>query len=343
MKINKFLGFILALLVLLIIVMAMGPKMSFEETDNKSLNKNYTINEAIDRVAEHKVANIRTGCEDGIVWAGAEGEKTAYTILYLHGFSACHQEGSPAHKAIAQRYGMNLYLSRLSEHGVESEESMKELTPASLLHSAKEAMEIAKALGDSVIVMSCSTGSTLAAILDPNEPKIAAHIMYAPNIDIYDPMSRFVTWPWGKQIMKLVLGSDQNHIEYNTEQGKYWYADYHNNSIIALKTLLNNWMNEDLFKQIDTPIFIGYYYKNEEEQDKIVSIDRMLDFFSQVSTPEKYKHKVAYPDAGAHVICSDLFSKSYKQVILDTEDYLDNIMGLKPTTLKENLNVQISE
>jgi len=40
----------------------------------------------------------------------------------------------------------------------------------------------------------------------------------------------------------------------------------------------------------------------------------MLEMFDQLGTPDSLKVKVAFPDAGDHVIGSSLLSKSYRDV-----------------------------
>ena len=88
--------------------------------------------------------------------------KTAYSIVYLHGFSASQAEGDPVHKNIAAMFGCNLYLSRLAEHGIDTTEPMMNLTADKNWESAKQALAIGKQLGNKVILMGTSTGGTNA-------------------------------------------------------------------------------------------------------------------------------------------------------------------------------------
>src|SRR5580692_11584241 len=63
-----------------------------------------------------------------IIWADSTRKKTPYVIVYLHGFSASQGEGDPTDIDIARKYGCNLYLSRLAEHGIDTPEAMINLT-----------------------------------------------------------------------------------------------------------------------------------------------------------------------------------------------------------------------
>ncbi len=63
---------------------------------------------------ESSVAFIKPDNQAQIVWFDSlQKNKTAYCIVYLHGFSASQGEGMPVHKNIARRFGCNLYLPRL--------------------------------------------------------------------------------------------------------------------------------------------------------------------------------------------------------------------------------------
>src|SRR5687768_10533659 len=53
--------------------------------------------------------------EARIVWADSSKQKTNFSIVYLHGFSASQEEGDPVHIETARKFGCNLYLSRLAE------------------------------------------------------------------------------------------------------------------------------------------------------------------------------------------------------------------------------------
>ena len=106
--------------------------------------------------------HTRPGNEAQIVWLDSNKSKTDYSILYLHGFSACHMEGNPIHMNLAKEFGANLYLARLQEHGLISDNNLENYSPDGVWESAKEALFIAKKLGNKVIVISTSTGSPIA-------------------------------------------------------------------------------------------------------------------------------------------------------------------------------------
>src|SRR5690242_7305213 len=76
----------------------------------------------ISHEAQH---TLKPDNEARIIWANDSlKNKTEYAFVYLHGFSASQAEGEPVHRDIAKKFGANLYLSRLAEHGIDTTESL---------------------------------------------------------------------------------------------------------------------------------------------------------------------------------------------------------------------------
>ena len=75
----------------------------------------------------------------------------------------------------------------------------------SLWKDTEEALLIGKQIGDSIIVMSTSTGGTLSTFLCSRHPEIKAQILMSPNIALADPQSWLLNNHWGLQIARRVL------------------------------------------------------------------------------------------------------------------------------------------
>jgi len=310
----------------------LGPKVEYPAINTEPISFDIPL-ETLDAYLESiesETPDVKPGNEAKIIWVDSTKTKTEYAVVYLHGFSASREEGQPLHVNFANRYGYNLYLPRLFGHGRASDDAFKGLLPGHLVNSAKEAIAIGRLLGDKIILMSCSTGGTLAALLAPEDPSIHSMIMYSPNIDVYDPTSELIIRPWGKQMLDMVLGGEYNHIEYGDEAKKYWSGTYHSDGLLALKYLIEEEMNETLFSKIDIPVYMGYYYKDQENQDKVVSVPRMLEFYDQISTDESMKRKNAFPNAERHVITSHIFSKDLENVQKETFKFAEEVLQLKP-------------
>jgi hypothetical protein len=110
----------------------------------------------------------------------------------------------------------------------------------------------------------------------------------------------------------------------NPEHAKYWCRHYHLNGVIALQNFLTNVMKPETFAKVKCPAFMGYYYKNEEEQDKVVSVPAMLKMFEELGSANK--QKVAFPNAGNHVLASPILSKDVATVQAETEKFLDGVL-----------------
>jgi esterase/lipase len=319
------------LLLVVAIVYLLGPKAKFKDIEFGTKYKAPALSDidAILKERESKVLGIKDDTYARIIWADSTKKKTAISVLYLHGFSASQEEGDPLHINFAKRYNANLYLPRLEGHGLVDTNSLKDLTPDNYFESAEEALKIAESLGDTVVIISCSTGGTLSILLDKMSTKILGHIFYSPNIDLFDPSSDLITKPWGVQILKGVLGGEHNRITYIDAAKPYWNEVYHVNAIVALKWMVQKYMTPEQFASFKSPFFMGYYYKDEDHQDNVVSVPAMLDFYEKVGTPLDKKKKVAFTEAGAHVISSYVFSKEIEKIQAETFKFADEVLGLK--------------
>jgi hypothetical protein len=90
---------------------------------------------------------------------------------------------------------------------------------------------------------------------------------------------------------------------------------------------------KETFSQVNVPVFLGYYYKDQDHQDQTVRVDAMLDMFEQLGTSEEQKVKVAFPEAGDHVIACELTSGSVQQVTNETISFGENILRIKPARI----------
>lgn len=281
------------------------------------------------RKREAAVQKLKPGNESRIIWADSV-RKTPYSVVYLHGWSACSHEGDPIHREFAERYGCNLYLPRLAGHGLDDRESFADLTPGDLVESAKEALAIGQVLGEKVILMSCSTGGTLSIYLAAENPEaVHAQLLFSPNIDIYAGASELLTMPWGKHLAEAINGKYFSFTP-KEEAYAYWTTTYRTQGLVSLKSLVETTMTKKTWSKVKQPLFMGYYYKNEEEQDKTVSVEEMHRFFASVSTPAEQKRAVAFPDAGHHVVISGINSNDLASVRRESYRFAEEVLRLKP-------------
>jgi esterase/lipase len=332
---KKFLKILLGILVVLTIAYFMGPKPAAPKLAafNGTLPAPLAQLEQSVRQGEVAEPGIRPDNEARIVWAdSAAKQKTGIALLYLHGFSASQEEGDPVHRNVARQLGANLYLARLAGHGVWlGDSTMATITADDLYNSAEKALAIAQKLGDTVVVMATSFGAALALQLASAHPEIKALIAYSPCVKIYDDKAELIDNPWGMQLGKLITGSYYRKLQpQNPDHDKYWNMYYHMNGVLAIQNFLTNAMNPATFAKVKCPVFMGYYYKNETEQDKVVSVPAMLKMFEQLGTSPDAKTKVAFSAAGNHVLASPVLSKDVAGVEAETVRFLKEVVFTGP-------------
>lgn len=281
----------------------------------------------VGREAKHR---LKLRNEAHVVWNDSSKQKTEYAVVYLHGFSASQMEGDPTHRRFAKEFGCNLFLARLADHGVDTTEALMLYTPDRSWESAKEALAIGEKIGDKVILMSTSTGGTLALKLAAEYPdKVFALINLSPNIALRNGAAFIANDPWGLQIARLVVKGDYNVSDATEEESKYWNKKYRIEAVSQLEELIESTMTKDLFQRIEQPSLTLYYYKNEEEQDPQVKVSAMLKMNEQLATPADSKVIVNIPTAGAHVIGSSLTSKDIEGVYKEIEKFAVGKLQLK--------------
>jgi esterase/lipase len=328
---KKFLKWFAIVILVLLIIYNVGPAPSKPDFDKAPGILPATLTELEIQVSneEKLVKGLKPDNQARIVWADtSKKEKTKIAFLYLHGFSASQAEGAPVHTDLAKKYNANLYLARLAEHGIDNGDStMINLTADNYFASAEKALEIAEKLGDEVIVIGTSAGGALTLFLASRHPEIKAIILYSPCVALYDGTAVLINKPWGLQIVRKVLGGPVSRNKSDSpEHADYWSLNYRVESLVALQNLVANTMKPANFKKIKCPVFLAYYFKNEEEQDKTVSVPAMLKMFDELGTPAELKRKTAFPEAGAHVIASYIRSKDWQGVERETDRFLSEIV-----------------
>jgi esterase/lipase len=324
-----FLGVILAIFVFY----SIGPKPSKPDLNPPEITLPSSLTDLERQIneSEKTVRGLKPDNEARIIWADtSKKEMTKIAFLYLHGFSASQAEGEPVHKDIAKEYNANLYLSRLAEHGIDKGDStLINLTADQYIASAEKALAIAEKLGEEVVVIGTSTGGALTLFLASRHPEIKALVLYSPCVKLYDATAMILDKHWGLQIARLASGGPVKTFESESEEhSNYWQLNYRIEALVALQNLVSSTMKPEVFSKVNCPVFLGYYYKNENEQDNTVSVPAMLKMYDELGTPSAMKRKIAFPEAGAHVISSYIRSNDWQSVESETENFLTDIVKL---------------
>lgn len=326
---------ILISLLALVSLYSIGPRVDTPEFSHSMpwITKDLLALEDSINQSEHFVENIKEDNQARIIWYNDSlKNKTAISIVYLHGFTASGEEANPTHKLFAKKYGCNLYISRLDYHGIGGENQLQFMTPEGLYNDTKRAIAIAKELGDEVIVMSTSTGGTLALYYAANHSDLKALINYSPNIRIKQKASYLLDKPWGLQLARLLYNGKFKVDKCDEYDEKYWNCNTRLEAVIELQALVDNTMIQETFTTITTPTFTAGYYKNDEENDPTVSIEAMKWMNDLLSTDEALKRAIPFPNAQTHVIANGKKSKAWQEVFDASCEFAEEVLKMQPLT-----------
>ena len=325
---------ILVVLILLIGAYFVGPK---PETPVLTPSASWTdIPDSVSQIDAYIAAKesktiLKPGNEARVIWAdSSQPTKTKIVFMYVHGFSASPMEGDPLHREVAKKFGANLLLARVAGHGVpDSDSTYATVSADDYYQSVENYYAIAKKLGDEVVVLGTSFGGAMSLVLAANHPEIKALMLYGPCIAIKDPNATLLDNPWGLQMAHLITGSDYRDIPVMAPgHAENWSLHYRLEGVVAVQNLLTHAMTKEVFEKVKMPVFMGYYYKDEEHQDNVVSVDAMKEMYAALGTPAALKREEAFPNSGNHVITSNLLGKLTDKPIASSEAFLRDVVKL---------------
>ena len=301
---GKWLGrLLLALLVLIGGLWVFGPR---ETVDLSPRFDAATLGDDLDAylaAAEAEVPDIREGLQKQIVWAGAPGEVTPLSIIYLHGFSASLGEIRPVPDDLATALGANLYYARLTGHGRDGA-AMAEASVADWMIDTTEALAIGRRLGERVIVVSTSTGSTLAALAltDPAlREGVAGAVFVSPNFRLANPVAPALTWPAARHYLPLLAGAERSFEPQNEDHGRFWTTRYPSVAVFPMAALVKAAREAD-YADVPTPaLWIA------AEADQVVSYAAAAEIIARWGGPSEVTLLTMGPgdDPFSHVILGD--------------------------------------
>jgi esterase/lipase len=314
-------GFI-CLIILLLLIGILGPRVNtMISLDTISLPSDldlYLI------ASESEFDDITEGTEKKIVWAKEANQKTSISVVSFHGFSATRQELSPLADIVAKSLNANLFYTRLAGHGRGSA-GMIQGSVNKWANDANEAIEIGNRIGDKVILIGTSTGSTLATWLALQEKgkNISAIILMSPNYYSAESNIKLVLLPWGKKIAEAMIGKVRHWEPRNPLHEKYWANDYSTATILPMVGLVDIVDKADL-NNIEVPTLMIYSSK-----DKVISVPSLEDTFERLGSSNKQLIEFnETEDPDFHALAGDLLSPSStndlaSQIILFIDQVID--------------------
>ncbi len=302
---KKLAAYALALLAVGSIIFFSGPRpvmddrISFEASDIGDDPDSYL------KKRETAISGLRTGTEKEIVWFDPENRTaTDLAIVYVHGFSATKHEIRPVPDNVAAVLGANLYYIRLAGHG-QSGEAMARVTTADWVNDYAEAMEIGRRIGKRTLVISTSTGSTLAAwAADKPEysENLAGIVMLSPNFELQAISTSLANIPWAETILPAIAGHERSWEPVNEDHGKWWTSRYPTSALFPMVALMRNFKRIDT-SSIETPALFIY-----SPDDKVIVPGEVEKVAAAWGGPSKIVRMTTETDPYHHVIAGDILS-----------------------------------
>jgi pimeloyl-ACP methyl ester carboxylesterase len=306
------LGWILGRLLLVLIVLGgliywFGPR---EEVDLHPRFEPRKFGEGVQVYFESTEAafeDIVPGVEKRVVWQdGLKEQRTPISVLYVHGFSASSEEIRPVPDRVADALGANLVYTRLQGHGRDGA-AMAEATASGWMQDMAEGLAAARAVGDKVVVMSTSTGGTLAAAaaLDSDlSQDVAAMIFVSPNFGVNTPGAWLPALPWARDWLPLVMGEERDVSGPDPEKNKYWTSVYPWEAVVPMTVLVETVYALD-FSGAQVPALFWF-----SDDDQVVRPDKTHKVAEAWGGPSTVNLVTMGPgdDPSLHVVAGRLMS-----------------------------------
>ena len=270
------------------------------------------------RASENPVDQARgiiSGTQKHIRWHnGHANQKTDWSLVYVHGFSASRQELAPVPQRIAEGLSANLFETRLTGHGL-NRGALESVTAEEWLDDAAEALRIGALIGDRVVVMGTSTGATLlvAMVEHPLFEPVRRIVLISPNFAPSDPKSDFLTWPGGLQLAHLLVGERRRWQPVNALQEQYWVHDYPMYAALEVMRLVK-------FARAQLPLKISQGLLTlYSPDDAVVNPAAILQSFESIESPVKKILSVPGSAEGSnHVLAGDILAPQNNDLVIET-------------------------
>ena len=250
------------------------------------------------QAGEAAYPDLRPGTAKGIVWQGADRQRRPWAVVYLHGFSASRLETAPLAEVVSQALGAHVFYTRLTGHG-RSGAAMAEALPQDWLADTLEAVRVGQLLGERVLLISCSTGATLATWLGtlPLGSQVAAHVFLSPNFGPKDWRAELVNWPGGRRLVLALVGETRGWVPESEAEALAWTTRYPTRAVFPMMAMVKAVRDSDL-ASFQAPVQVHY-----SERDETVSPARIKTAFARLGSPQKQLLPVTYSQSkGQHVL-----------------------------------------
>ena len=271
---------------------------------------------------EKQVPNLVEGTQKEVEWFEGKRQKTAYSIVYLHGFSATRKEISPVPETLAKKLGANIFFTRLRGHGRDSD-AMLDGTVDAWLEDTKTAYNIGQQIGERVIVIGTSTGATLSTWLSAQDfaNDLFANIIVSPNFALASKNAWVMQSSIGLWLAKKLQGEYRGFEPMNEYHAKYWTERYPIDALVPMLDLV------DMVDKIDKSIIKTPHLMIYSPKDTVIDPSKAEQTIEEFSIARK--QVVAYTDSidpGHHVLFG--YGSSDAQ-IKEVSDLMYNFLAIE--------------
>lgn len=248
-----------------------------------------------------------------IVWAyPASRARTPLSVVYVHGYSGDKRELRPVPDEVAERLGANLFLTRLSGHGLDFA-ALAEPSANDWLNDFVEALAIGRRLGERVIVISTSTGGTLSAwaASEGLTDDVAGFVMVSPNFRLQDWRARLVGLPFAEGVLPLFVGDGVELTLAEPDANGNETAVFPSRALLPMAALVEAVRGIDV-SAIRTPALFVY-----SPRDEVVDPTATEEVIRDWGGPSEVLLVENAEDRLQHMLAGDFFSPSTTEPVVE--------------------------
>ncbi|MEN0001004.1 MAG: alpha/beta fold hydrolase [Pseudomonadota bacterium] len=306
-RLRPIMSILLLVIVGLVALWVFGPR---EDASTAVLFDESAIGDDLDAYLadqEAQAANLRESAHKEIVWAFPQSKaRTPVALVYIHGFSASKGEVRPLPDLAAEQLGANLFLTRLAGHGRDGI-AMAEPSVQDWFDDVTEAVAIAEELGDKVVLITASTGGTLAA-LAATHPQLAeridAIIFISPNFKLNNPTAPILTAPFAETLLPIIIGAERGFEPRNELHAQNWTYQYPTVALLPMAAAVKRAQAANYFAVTAPALFVF------SDMDQVVDHTMTRDIEAKWAGPTEIINVDDSDDNQHHVIAGDAISPS---------------------------------
>lgn len=264
------------------------------------------------KAKEAALGDVRPGLERQIIFADPENPApTEYVLIFFPGFTASHEEMNPVHINVARELGANLLLYRFSGQ-CRTPDAYQDLQAEQWLNDGIKALFMAQELGNKIVVMGASTGSSIALLansargmnvesINQPVPEISNLVLISPNLGPADPLAEILLWPGiGKLLVSIVEGPYRSYEVTNPAELYCWDSTHHSDGLYPMMQVVD-WARKLSFKDLQTPAMVIY-----DPQDQVVNQQKTLELMGQAAHGTVQFYEMNSQDQEHHNMASQI-------------------------------------